>query len=264
MTQIFKPLFLAALAIALPLWAQRSELNGSISHTPQPYGAMLVLIADGTINLLEDFAGPDWDNFQRTVLGRRDAEIEEDRREAESFFKTRFGIDVNDPANDERVALRSFAVDPRINFRAAMITGSWVEKAGTPVLDGGWILEIIDPKGMELGGEHEGVYVSTGSFARLGTLYIESVLPNIVVFKDGEAGSPAYRKDRLPGKRIINYQSRHFSQPPNENGEMAAYEVESPGYGIGMAMDSKMESESEPYMVTKMRRMVITFDPPEQ
>jgi hypothetical protein len=110
-------------------------------------------------------------NFQRKVMGRSDEEIEEQRQLAIDFFKQRFGLDV---VNDtENLYFTGFEIDPRNEMRAYTISGVHVPRRGWKVRDGGWGVFVINPEGVTLGGEFEGMHIPVNSGMVYGEYNIE-------------------------------------------------------------------------------------------
>lgn len=172
-----------ALAVGTP---SSTFAGGGITPTPEPYSEYLVMIANGTFE-----PGPhpevpgcgflgifcDGSYFQEEILGRSPAEIAQKEGEAKAWFDQRFGIDVDDPANDERVEFFSWTADPRWNYRVYTWSGRNVPSRGFEVRDGGWAIMISDPDGYTLGGELDGVHVDAGSMAVFGNYDILTANP---------------------------------------------------------------------------------------
>lgn len=129
----------------------------SETPTPLPFEKYLVFMGTGTVKNSPDISGfiggihnPDGGRrFQREVMGRSDAQIAQRREMAIQFFKSRFGLDVNDP----RLTFAGFEFSPDAQYRAYTISGENVPASGWRVLDGGWIVVVQDPNGIDLGGD---------------------------------------------------------------------------------------------------------------
>ncbi len=104
----------------------------------------------------------DGDFFQKNVMGRTDEEIYNLRQEAKDFFLQRFGIDVDDPANADRIAFEMFTVNPDFEYRVHLMSGKTTPPEGWMIRDGGFRIDILDPQGYELGGESEGTFAPAG------------------------------------------------------------------------------------------------------
>jgi hypothetical protein len=121
------------------------------------------------------------DYFQTAIQQRDSAEIGVLVEQAKSFFNARFGIDLDDPANQGRVQLLDFTLDPRGDYRAYVISDTYVPPSGFFVNDGGWILMVVDPDGYELGGEFTGQTVPAGAMVLFGEYQIEVQRGNRIV-----------------------------------------------------------------------------------
>jgi len=121
------------------------------------------------------------DHFLAVDMGRSAAEIEALEENAKQFYQSRFGIDVDAAVSEGRAAFFPFTVDPRVDYRAFVISGTYVPPEGFALNDGGWILMITDEDGFELGGEFEGQTVPYGSMALVGEYQIEVHRGNKIV-----------------------------------------------------------------------------------
>lgn len=137
------------------------------SPTPEGYEQYLVFLGNGVwrspdgSNFVDGLIEGDGMNFQRKVMGRSDEEIEEQRQLAIDFFLQRFGLDV---VNDtENLYFTGLEVDPRNRMRAYTISGVHVPRRGWKVRDGGWGVFVINPEGVTLGGEFEGMHIPVNS-----------------------------------------------------------------------------------------------------
>lgn len=172
------------LAVGMP--GSTLAAGGGITPTPEPYSEYLVMIANGVFE-----PGPhpqvpgcgflgifcDGAYFQEQILGRSPVEIAQKEHEAKAWFDQRFGIDVDDPANAERVDFFSWMADPRWNYRVYTWSGRNVPAEGFEVRDGGWAIMISDPDGYTLAGELDGVHVDAGSMAVFGNYDILTTNP---------------------------------------------------------------------------------------
>lgn len=179
------------------------------ASTPDGFDKYLVYMAAGVYDPADpDFVPPSGDFFQREIMGRTDEEIEEDKDNAIAFFAERFGIDVEDPASG--VMFISFMLDPRNEYRAYTISRAGVPPSGYVVRDGGYMVSVMNPAGIDLGGEFAGTHVPMGS---------------IVVFGDYniKRGKQKHGHRHGHGKNkniIIHYQSLLPILPPNDLGVM--------------------------------------------
>lgn len=169
-----------ALILVLVLLAPAAHANGPQSPPifhPLPDGFSMYMTFMGTG--LFDMTSPNpevpncfqqlciGDYFFDVTLGWDAAEKQTFHEEALAYWYDRFGIDPQDPAWAGRVTTISFIADPRTNIRAYSMAGTRIPEAGWEVLDGGWMLIVTDPNGVDLGGEFAGVHVGPNSiFAR--------------------------------------------------------------------------------------------------
>ncbi len=114
------------------------------------------------------------DYFFDEILGFDDAAKQAFHADALAHWQSRFGIDPTDPVWDGRVMAVPFLADPRVNMRAYSMAGFRIPPAGWTVHDGGWILIVIDPDGIELGGEFAGMYVPANTVFSRGKYVIET------------------------------------------------------------------------------------------
>lgn len=116
----------------------------------------------------------DGNYFQEVFQDRSAAEVEALEAQAKLFFFDRFGIDVDDPAMAGRAVLQRFLLDPRAEYRAYVISGVNVPPEGFVINDGGWLLIVTDPNGIELtSGPFAGQHIPAGSLALFGEYQIE-------------------------------------------------------------------------------------------
>lgn len=174
-------------------------------------------------------------HFQSEILGRTPEEIAIHKDEAIQFFQNRFGVDVNSPS----VVFSGFEVTPELNYHALVSSGEEIPREGLSVDDGGWIVIVMDPAGLTLGGEFAGVTVPTGTMLVKGT----------------------YKVNRKQSKKseIISYQSKKPIIPEADGSFMVSCELFSTKYGEGQAIGAAL-----PVMLTDGRmatnvRNVLTF-----
>lgn len=82
-------------------------------------------------------------------------------------------------------------------YRNYVAAGKQVLAKGWQVRDGGWRVVILDPTGMDLGGEFAGVHVGVGAQALFGNYNIAETGPN----------------GRIRNERIIWYRAGQFFEP---------------------------------------------------
>ncbi len=112
--------------------------------------------------------------FFDQILDLDQAEQEAWRQEALVFWQDRFGIDPEDPAWEGRVTFFPFVADPRNDIRAYSMAGARIHRQGWKVLDGGWLLVVTDPAGVELGGEFAGTHVEANTVFSHGKYLIQA------------------------------------------------------------------------------------------
>ncbi|MGK3985526.1 hypothetical protein WME99_20945 [Sorangium sp. So ce136] len=208
--------------------------------TPAGYDGFLVFMANGSIPLSDGFF-LDGAIFQEEVMGRTPAEIEQNRADALAYFESRFGIADADARTD--VSFFGFYADPRINYRAYVISGERVPPEGYEVHDGGWIALVTDPGGLTLGGELAGVHVPAGTFFSFGDYSIEVTRPG---------------RGRDPEPIVIHYQCNDPLIPLSNGGEVFTCDLLSDEFGAGRAqgMTSPIIEDGE---LRPNGRTVLTF-----
>jgi len=167
---------------------------------------------DGTF-FLDGMLGGDGMDFFKNEMGYSDEEIEENRLAAIEFYQERFGLDV---ANNPGLYMTGFQIDPAADYRAILASGQGKGPGlGWPIIDGGWAVAVVNPDGVDLGGDFAGTHVPAGTMFAHGGSY---------VIKRGK-----YVKDI-----VIDYQSRGPMQPVGRGGVINC-EVTSAMYGKGVA-----------------------------
>lgn len=148
---------------------------GATSPTPTPKGFdhYMVLMAGGVLDLAESNPAPgvtgcaglfcDGEFFQREIMGRDDAALAEFTDEAKAFFEERFGVQVDAPELGGRISFGLFMTNPDWHYRMYTASGERTPAEGWPVRDGGYMLMVLDPDGLALGGEFEGTIAPAGS-----------------------------------------------------------------------------------------------------
>ncbi|MEM7353786.1 MAG: hypothetical protein AAF657_23505 [Acidobacteriota bacterium] len=181
--------------------------------------------------------------FQEVVMGRTPAEILEQEALAKAFFLQRFGIDVDDPANEGRLVFLFYTADPRVDYRVYHMAGEKVPSTGWEILDGGFLWLITDPDGYELGGEFAGVHVPAGAFASFGEYAIQKTLLN---------GAP-------DGQIVLRFKAKTPILPKADGSLLALCELEHPEWGSGLAQ-VLMANVQQPGGLLKINlRNVSTF-----
>lgn len=190
---------------------------------------------DGTF-FLDGLFGGDGMAFFKNVLGLTDQEIELRRNSAIAFYAERFGIDVN----DKKVHFTGFQIDPSADYRVIMMTGKDNNPGkGYPIIDGGFAVAVVDPAGLDLGGEFVGTHVPAGTVFAAGGTY---------VIKRGK-----HLKDI-----VINYQSRGPMQPVGTGGVINC-ELFHSAWGKGLGWGYFEFHKLKNGQITSQVRTVLTF-----
>lgn len=194
--------------------------------TPTPFDEYLVLMQTGVF----DFNAPhptlpgcfqtfcDGQFFHEVIMGRSPAEILTEEEAARDFFRSRFGADVDDPANAGRLFMTSFMMDPRVLYRVYTWGGRNAPPQGWEVRDGGIFVTVTDPAGFLLGGDFAGLHVPVGTLLFFGNYNFLVTHPN---------GKP---REEL----VLRYRSV-APVVPNPDGLMIQCELEHPDWGLGLA-----------------------------
>lgn len=114
----------------------------------------------------------DGEYFQEAIMGRTSDEVALLEIQAKEFIMQRYGIYVDDPAMLGRTTFEMFTFNPDIQYRVHVAAGSEVPSEGWVIRDGGWKLEVVDPDGIDLGGEMLGVHADQGNLMFFGTYNI--------------------------------------------------------------------------------------------
>lgn len=169
-------LALAVSALAAP------AASAGYTQAPSGYDAYLTYIMNGVYNPATPHPvvpgcsdGVCDGNYFHTVIQKRTpAQVAALETQAKAFFKARFGIDVDHPANAGRVVLLRTMADPRAQYRAYVISDMYVPREGFVVYDSSFVLAVIDPNGYTLtSGEFAGQTINPGSAVNVGEYRIE-------------------------------------------------------------------------------------------
>ena len=149
-----------------------------VFQPPAGYDGFAIFITNGEWDLATpnpdipncEFAGGacQTDYYFTEIAGMSQAEIDAEAAKAKAWFKRRFGIDVDNPANADRLDFFISTTDSRMNFRAYYLSGRNVPPEGYPIRDGAFSVMITDPNGFTLGGDFPGRHVAQNSFAVFG------------------------------------------------------------------------------------------------
>lgn len=164
-------------------------------RTPQGFDKVVVFIAAGQFDASTPSPVGDtamW--FHKEVMGRSDAEIEQEKQDAKAYFDMQFGVIVEPMA---------FGVDPRNEYRAYIISGMDIPEEGWVVRDGGFMyMFMIDTTLYGVWGGVGGTMVPSGSMLVYGDYSIDmtgpgksgknppKVEPIIIRYRSGEPITP--------------------------------------------------------------------------
>ncbi len=195
---------------------QNACQNGCKGPYPDGYNGFLVFMATGAIPATDSFF-LDGAIFQEQIMKRTPAQIAANRAAALSYFATRFGL--TDAANHPDLAFFGFYADPRIDYRAYVISGYQVPPEGFEVHDGGWIALVTNPNGTTLGGAFPGRHV-----------------PINTVFSYGDYSIERTRKGKgpQPAPLVIHYQCNHPLVLTFTGGEVFDCALQSEEFGVGL------------------------------
>jgi len=146
--------------------------------TPPDFVKSMAFIMNGTVVPPDPVTGDPGDEvidptpFWTQVLGRDQDDIEAERNAAVAFFADRFGLDVDDPAMANSLYLFPFQANRSSNYRAYYISGEPPTAEGWEVVDTGWIVAVVDPAGVTMGGEFAGVHAAPGTVMLYGEYYV--------------------------------------------------------------------------------------------
>ncbi len=219
---------------------------------PEGFDHYMVLMAAGTLDLTIDSPQPgvtgcaglfcDGEYFQRTIMGRDDLELALFTAEAKDFFEQRFGVDVDDPALEGRIAFNLFMTNPDWQYRMYTSSDVRTPSAGWPVRDGGYVLMVLDPEGVDLGGEFEGSSAPAGSVMFYGNY-------NILI------GNGPRRNREL----VMLFKSTRPAQIQSDGSVSLLCELEHEDWGSGFAAVSVANVALSDTLVQGVGRNVLTF-----
>lgn len=175
-------------------WFEKKEVMNSI-NPPDGHNGFLVIGANENVPL-EMVERVDGTFFHEEIMGRRGEDLEKHKQEALDFFAKRYGVENADASSD--VFFGSFQVEPFSNYKAYIVSDEDVPLSGWVVRDGGWMVQVINPNGLTLGGEFDGEVVPPGTFMVYGDYNIDAGC-NHVVRRNGQC----YDKKEI----IMSYQS---------------------------------------------------------
>ncbi|MBK8258927.1 MAG: hypothetical protein IPK82_40490 [Polyangiaceae bacterium] len=141
---------------------------------PADYSGYLTFVADGSFDPADpNYTPPTLEDVMRDTFKLTDEEAVQVEAGAKAFFISRFGVDVDDPANQTRIFYLRSAVDPRANYRAVTFSGYNVPEEGFVMRDIGFGAVVTDPAGFDLGGEFAGIHVPPGTTLSYGRYRVQ-------------------------------------------------------------------------------------------
>lgn len=231
------PLFAALLILAL---TGGNCFADGVIKAPADLNKMLVYVSTAPFTPVEgtflvDGMNGDGMHFQKDVLNRTHREIAQNKADAINFFESRFGVSVIDP----KVHFMGYEVLPEVQYRAVIITGENTPSSGWPVHDGGWMAVVMDPQGLDLGGEFAGTHVPAGTMFVFGNYLIS------------KRSAPI----------LLNYQAKKPIIPDFTGAFEVACEIFSAKYGNGQAVGGTLPVILPNGQMLINTRNVITFPP---
>ena len=169
-------LFLSATTVLGSNYCRKSK-----TVAPDGFDSMLVYMATGLVDQTTDpVGGPrncangfcDGTWFHTKIMHRDQAEMNYLEALAKKFYLIRFGIDVDVQVAAGRIIFSIWDFDTRNLYRNYINSNRRIFSGGSEVRDGGWQVVILDPAGLDLGGEFVGMHVDAGSVALWGNYNI--------------------------------------------------------------------------------------------
>lgn len=214
--------------------------HGCKGPYPDGYNGFLVFMATGKLPLTDSFF-LDGDYFHQTIMKRTPAQVAQNRADALAFFADRFGLENAD--SDPDLAFFDFYVDPRIDYRAYVISGYKVPTSGFEVHDGGWIAVVTNPDGITLGGAFPGRHVPVNTVFSFGDYNIE---------RTAKGNGPK------PAPLVIHYKCNHPLVFTFSGGEVFDCDLESQEFGVGLGQGVTTPLIEDGYLKPN-GRTVLTF-----
>lgn len=207
---------------------------------PAGYNGLMVFMATGALPLSDGFF-LDGMIFQQQIMNRTPAQIAENRAAALAFFQERFGLANADSHPD--LFFFGFYVDPRIHYRAYVISGRHVPPEGFQVHDGGWAALVTHPAGLTLGGAFAGRHVPQNTLFTFGDYHIEVTRPG---------------RGAKPSPLIVHFRCLSPLVPTFTGGEAFDCAVTSDEFGEGLAQGVNTPTIENGALMPN-GRTVITF-----
>lgn len=251
--KITKILTILIAAISFSISANADEKSGNKS--PSDFNKLSIYMATGLFdpNVSSPLPGVtgctgvfcDGEFFQYNISHRTPAQVAAIESGAKQYFLDQFGINVDDPALANRVMFKMFMVNPDFEYRLYELSGENVSKDGWIIRDGGYMLAVLDPNGIELGGVQAGTTVPKGAMAFYG---------NYNILKTNKSGKPT-------GELIVYYQSIYpgITLPDGSFSFKCAVFNSKLGEGLGLGTINTIPQSNG--LIRGNARNVITFPP---
>jgi hypothetical protein len=131
-------------------------------------------------------------------------------------METVFGINIEQLAAEQRIMFSPFLMNDDAAYRVYSLSDTWVPNQGLTMHDGGWVLMVTDPNGIDTAG---GKHIPAGSMSVYGEYYVE------VQNQGGVSEDPI----------IVHYQSDNFIVPGFYGETAILCDVFHPDWGWGRA-----------------------------
>jgi hypothetical protein len=136
---------------------------------PDPFTTFAVFVADGVIPPGVNPAAAGDLSFFTDVMGWDQAEIDAWRAEKVALTEVRWGIP--DPENHPALLFQMGTTSPVIGYHAVAFSDRKVPTEGWPVREGFLNFIVVDPAGLDLGGDFAGIHVPAGTIIGGGGTY---------------------------------------------------------------------------------------------
>jgi len=225
------------------------------SVKPDDFNKMLLYVSskpfvsvDGSF-LVDGLIQGDGLNFHSNVMGRSEEEINVSMQEAKDFFIQRFGLDLI--SGD--IYFSGFEATPDINYHVVLSSGENVPPEGWVVHDGGWIAAVVNPAGVDLGGEYTGTHVPPG------TMFVKGNYKIVKTSKHHQNSNHA--SDKNKNIVVIDYQARKPILVESDGSFAVSCELYNEKWGEGQAIGATLPFVLSDGRMVYNTRNVLTFPP---
>ncbi len=189
---------------------------GHVAAPAQGFVKTGLLLANGIVDpnalLITDLS------YHTDIRNRTPEQIEEHRGLAVAHFEDTFGIDFADLIAQGKILFLPFIMSEDMEYRIYSLSDTWVPASGFYMADGGWVMMVVDPNGIEING---GQLIPAGSMSVYGEYY---------AIPENQSGK---NLDRDP--IIVHYQSDRFIVPGFYGETPILCDVFHPEWGWGKA-----------------------------